>query len=224
MAAHYNFLKRKATGTVDQISHDFSDFSLSSPATKIRRLDAELTPIVEEEEEENEPLTVSNDERAIVLFKPSLHSSPSFSLTLNSDLISGIKNNQVSWSKQCDDYYDNLIEQNDNKDRRLAIVPWVPQSSSGSSSHTFDDDGDDDNNENTIELMEADVMGEEKEDEEDEGAMMDVEEQQQRHNDSSCFNSSGFNYPPTMVEGFQQHCLFPQIIPQNTSTPITWTR
>ncbi|CAL5215029.1 unnamed protein product [Lathyrus oleraceus] len=213
MAAPHNFFKRKATGTVDQISHDFSDFSLSSPATKIRRLDAELTPIVEEEE--NEPLTLPNDERAIVLFKPSLHSSPSFSLTLNSDFISQIKNNQVSWSKQCDDYHDNLIEQNDNNDRRLAIVPWVPQSSSGSSSHAFDDD--DNNNTNTIELMEDDVMGQEREDE-DEGAMMDVEEEQQQDN-----KSSSFNYP-TMVEGFQQHCLFPQIIPQNTSSHITWTR
>ncbi|KAL5052757.1 hypothetical protein RYX36_033439 [Vicia faba] len=205
MAAHYNFLKRKATGPLDQISHHFSDFSLSSPATKIRRLDAELTPIVEEEEK-NEPLTVPNDERAIVLFKPSLQSSPSFSLTLNSDLISQIKNNQVSWSKQCDsDYYDNLVEQNDKNDRRLAIVPWVPQSSSA----------DDNNNTNSIELMEADEMGEEQE---DEGAMMDVEQEQQQDNDSSSFNY------PTMVEGFQQHCLLPQIIPQNTSTPITWTR
>ncbi|CAK8579426.1 unnamed protein product [Lathyrus sativus] len=211
--AAYKFLKRKATGTVDQISHDFSDFSLSSPATKIRRLDAGLTPIVEEEE--NEPLSLPNHERAIVLFKPSLHSSPSFSLTLNSDLISEIKNNQVSWSKQCDDYYDNLIEQNDNDDRRLAIVPWVPQSSSGSSSHVFDDD-DNNNNRNTIELMEADEMGEEQDDE-DEGAMMDVEEEQDKK------NASSFNYP-TIVEGFQQHCLLPQIIPQNTSTPITWTR
>ncbi|KAL5052759.1 hypothetical protein RYX36_033441 [Vicia faba] len=80
---------------------------------------------------------------------------------------------QVSWSKQCDDYYDNLIEQNDNNDSRLAIVPWVPQSSSGSS-HTFDDDK---NNMNTIELMEADEMEEEPEDE-DEGAMMDVEQEE----------------------------------------------
>jgi len=65
--------------------------------------------------------------------------------------------------------------------------------------------------------MEADEMGEEQE---DEGAMMDVEQQDN--------NSSNYNYPTMLnlhnqAEGFQQHCFLPQI-PQNTSTPITWTR
>lgn len=92
---HHKSLKRKVHGIVDQISDDFSDFSLSSPATKIRRLHGELPPIVEEhEQEEHEPLP--NEERALVLFKPFLPHSPdynnsSFSLTLNSDLISQIK-------------------------------------------------------------------------------------------------------------------------------------
>ncbi|KAF3437289.1 hypothetical protein FNV43_RR20042 [Rhamnella rubrinervis] len=45
-------LKRKDIEELDQVSHDFSDFSLSSPARKIRRLDAELPPIMEEEEPE----------------------------------------------------------------------------------------------------------------------------------------------------------------------------
>uniref|UniRef100_A0A2P2IP09 Uncharacterized protein MANES_15G189400 n=1 Tax=Rhizophora mucronata TaxID=61149 RepID=A0A2P2IP09_RHIMU len=36
---------------VEDVSDDFSDFSLSSPARKIRRLEAELPPIMEEEEE-----------------------------------------------------------------------------------------------------------------------------------------------------------------------------
>jgi len=84
-------LKRK---DIDQVNDDFSDFSLSSPATKIRRLDAELPPIIEEEE----PF-VENHEKAIVLFNPFLHPnlhnhlrSPStLSLSLNSDLISGFK-------------------------------------------------------------------------------------------------------------------------------------
>lgn len=42
-------LKRK---DLDEVNDDFSDFSLSSPARKIRRLDAELPPIIEEEEAE----------------------------------------------------------------------------------------------------------------------------------------------------------------------------
>ncbi|CAK9329906.1 unnamed protein product [Citrullus colocynthis] len=40
-------IKRK---DLDQINDDFSDFSLSSPARKIRRLDVGLPPIIEEEE------------------------------------------------------------------------------------------------------------------------------------------------------------------------------
>ncbi|KGN65518.1 uncharacterized protein LOC101205533 [Cucumis sativus] len=40
-------MKRK---DLDQINDDFSDFSLSSPARKIRRLDVGLPPIIEEEE------------------------------------------------------------------------------------------------------------------------------------------------------------------------------
>lgn len=204
-SGHFKLLKRKLDGTVVQIGDDFSDFSLSSPATKIRRLDPELPPIVEEE---GESLPVPNDERALVLFKPmNLHSPSDFSLTLSSDLISHIKNNQLSWSKQCD-YSDNQ-DQNDEDNRRLAIVPWVPQPSTSCS--------EDKNNSNTIELMEADEMGEEQE---DEGAMMDVEQEDN--------NSSNYNYPAMLnlhhqAEGFQQHCFLPQI-PQNTSTPITWTR
>lgn len=204
-SGHFKLLKRKLDGTVVQIGDDFSDFSLSSPATKIRRLDPELPPIVEEE---GESLPVPNDERALVLFKPmNLHSPSDFSLTLSSDLISHIKNNQLSWSKQCD-YSDNQY-QNEEDNRRFAIVPWVPQPSTSCS--------EDKNNSNTIELMEADEMGEEQE---DEGAMMDVEQEDN--------NSSNYNYPAMLnlhhqAEGFQQHCFLPQI-PQNTSTPITWTR
>jgi len=89
-------------------------------------------------------------------------------------------------------------------------VPWVPQPSTFCSSKSYDD------SEDTIELMEADEMGEEQE------AMMDVE---QEDNSSSTY----CNYP-TMLNlhhqpegGFQQHCFLP-LIPQNTSTPITWTR
>ncbi|KAH7527830.1 uncharacterized protein LOC107417658 [Ziziphus jujuba] len=52
MATMRTKLKRKEVEELDQVSHDFSDFSLSSPARKIRRLDAELPPIMEEEEPE----------------------------------------------------------------------------------------------------------------------------------------------------------------------------
>ncbi|KAF5181519.1 Dbh-like monooxygenase [Thalictrum thalictroides] len=90
-------MKRK---DVDEVSNDFSDFSLSSPATKIRRLNGELSPIMEVELEEEprmdmglnpfqvqaavevtepssstvmmmpEPEPLNNEERALVLYKP----------------------------------------------------------------------------------------------------------------------------------------------------------
>lgn len=89
-------MKRK---DLDQVNDDFSDFSLSSPARKIRRLDAELPPIMEDDEPEiamsclqPEPeilqsrsggpvieempaesassYATENEERALVLFKP----------------------------------------------------------------------------------------------------------------------------------------------------------
>lgn len=86
-------------------------------------------------------------------------------------------------------------------------MPWVQQQQHlPSCSDSFDDSEDNDNTD-TIELMEAD----------EEGVMMDVEEQ-------DCDNA--YNNSTTMFmvsEGFQQHCLLPHI-PQNNSTPITWTR
>ncbi|KAK2439288.1 hypothetical protein QL285_023971 [Trifolium repens] len=215
MAGHYKSLKRKVDGVVNHITDDFSDFSLSSPATKIRRLDAQLPPIVEEDDE---TFHAPNDERALVLFKPIVHSPSSFSLTLNSDLISEIKNNQLSWSKQCDSSTDYYYDDNNNNNRHLAIVPWVPQAST-SSSHNFEDSEYRNSNANSMELMEADEMGEVQE--EDGAAMMDVEQEDNNN------NTSTFNYPMMLnlhqqVDGFQQHCLLPQI-PQNTSTPISWT-
>ncbi|KAL0344937.1 UNVERIFIED_CONTAM: hypothetical protein Sradi_4325000 [Sesamum radiatum] len=118
-------LKRKE---LEDVNDDFSDFSLSSPARKIRRLDAELPPIIEEEEceipiehslpqeqgfgsnsagglkIEELPPEPSNEERAIVLFKPTnasplLQSPSNFTVSVNPHLISGFKN-QLLWSSQ----------------------------------------------------------------------------------------------------------------------------
>ena len=86
-------LKRK---DIDLVNDDFSDFSLSSPATKIRRLDAELPPIIEEEE----PF-VENHEKAIVVFNPlphhQLRSPSTLSFSLNPDLISGFKSKPLDF-------------------------------------------------------------------------------------------------------------------------------
>ncbi|KAI3803204.1 hypothetical protein L1987_31353 [Smallanthus sonchifolius] len=89
-------MKRK---DADEVNHDFFDFTLSSPALKIRRLDAEFAPVIDEQETLNsmelgqsmplqdnfmeqsmESSPIANDElrssvpvneeRAIVLFNP----------------------------------------------------------------------------------------------------------------------------------------------------------
>ncbi|RDX78307.1 hypothetical protein CR513_41437, partial [Mucuna pruriens] len=228
MAGH-KLLKRK--GIVDEV-HD--DFPLASPATKIRRLvstsslnyslsttnqptlflyylpinyDAELPPIVEEEEPLPLPLPLPNEERALVLFKPLAHSPPSFSLTLDSDLMSEIRNNQIMWSKQCANGSESREKDNDE----LALVPWVPPPSYQLSNV-------DDSDYTNTELMEADEMGEG----EGEGVcstMMDIE---QENETETSISTSTIQYPG-ITEGFQQHCLLPQL-PHNTSTPITWTR
>ncbi|KAK7399044.1 hypothetical protein VNO78_10219 [Psophocarpus tetragonolobus] len=186
--------------------HDLSDdFRLSSPATKIRRLDAELPP---------KPIAQEpNQERALVLFKPLLPSpSSSFSLSLHSPLISQIhiRNNQYLWSEQCDrvSVTGSGSCEEDNINDELALVPWV---SSPSYQFSAADNTD-------TELMEADEIGE------DVGSvMMDIEQQNEAKTSTS---TSTIHYPVThagITEGIQQHCLLPQFS-HNTSTPITWTR
>ncbi|ESW32222.1 hypothetical protein PHAVU_002G303500 [Phaseolus vulgaris] len=203
MALH-RFLKRK--GEVND------DFPLCSPATKIRRLDAELPPIVEEDEPLPSPSPSPNDERALVLFKPVAHSPSTFSFTVDSDLINGITNNQYLVSKLGDGFVTGL-QSRDKVNDELALVPWVPSPSYQSSSvHDIDD--------SNTELMEADEM------EEGVGSMMmDIEQEGDTGIDPKTFTSN-IHYPTThsgITEGFQQHCLFPHL-PHNTSTPITWTR
>ncbi|KAE9614030.1 hypothetical protein Lal_00016610 [Lupinus albus] len=205
-------MKRK--DVLDKVRDDFSEFSLSSPPTKIRRLDVELCPIPEIEEEKMESDEIPNEERALVVFNPL--SSP-FSFTVQSHLLSPINNN---WSKQYDSDCDRLIrsQEEEKKKQCLALVPWV--SSSSYNSH------DDSNNTNSEEGDEE--IGD-----------MDMDIEQQDMDSIANINSSSTStiHPLSLhhgvsgitPEGFhqwqqqQQHCFLPQF-PQNTSTPITWTR
>ncbi|XP_047180263.1 uncharacterized protein LOC124846933 [Vigna umbellata] len=206
--ALYRFLKRK--GCVDEVN---DDFPLSSPATKIRRLDAELPPIVEEEEPlpSPSPSPSPNDERALVLFKPLAHSPSSFSFTVDSNLINEITNNQFMLSKQGDDIVTGLQSREKSNDE-LALVPWVPTSYQFFDVHDIDD--------SNTELMEADEM------EEGGGSMMmDIEQEGDIDSDPKTCTPS-IHFPTAhsgITEGFQQHCLLPQL-PHHTSTPISWTR
>ncbi|XWS71015.1 hypothetical protein CRYUN_Cryun03dG0100700 [Craigia yunnanensis] len=196
-------LKRK---DIDQVNDDFSDFSLSSPATKIRRLDADLPPIIEEEE-----LFPENHERAIVLFNPLLHNnnnnnnnntpllrSPSaLSISINSDLISGFKNQFLRESDMKSTDYDEARFEQSNKATEgcLAVVPWVPSQIPSVESS----DG---------ELEVPESM---------EGDEMDVEENnsnnvrmEQEHGDEF----DGLLKPSEALHWTHQHCMIPQP-PQN---------
>ncbi|KAJ7973700.1 DBH-like monooxygenase [Quillaja saponaria] len=216
-------MKMKRKG-LDEVSDDFSDFSLSSPARKIRRLDAELPPIMEEEEPEiplvyHQPLpeeqvsgrvggpvieelpsVPANQERAIILFKPvnvaPLQSPSNFSVSVDSNIISGIKD-QYFWSshgrvKPAEKEASSEDANNDS----WAVVPWVPSQFLPTPS-------------TEVTQMEPEGMGE---------ALMDIEESIDQ---PTCDGIT------TGIQGLhqwqQQHCMIPQL-PQNTSTPITWFR
>lgn len=235
-------MKRK---DIEEVNDDFSDFSLSSPARKIRRLDAELPPIIEEDEHElpmvydhqsatEKPLASNmvvpeieelpsiplNDERAIVLFKPMtsplVHSPSEFSFSVDPNLLSGFKS-QVLWSQHTNN-------------------PMKPTISHEESSQ-------DDNTMMTSNkrlavipwvpstLTSAPLLGvdvnssqtdasESMESEEmDAAASMEIED----GNGSIVEQHQTDNFTGGMRQWQQQHCLTPQLL-QNTSTPVVWYR
>lgn len=219
-------LKRK---DLDQVNDDFSDFSLSSPARKIRRLDADLPPIMEEEEHAlPEKLAYGgvvtgtelnsvpvNHERAIVLFNPAnspLYYSPSdVSVSVDPLVISEFKNEFLRSAcsdegKSVDDDETSRYKQKNRiSNGCLAVVPWVPSQFPYTQSTEMSQT-------ETPELMEADEVGE---------ATMDIEEDnnatlplQNAYEFGGMSGNEGLQWP-------QQHCMMP-LPPQNTSTPITW--
>ncbi|KAF5469327.1 hypothetical protein F2P56_013411 [Juglans regia] len=237
MAAYMNLktskmkmnLKRKDL-ELDDFNDDFSDFSLSSPARKIRRLDAELPPIMEEEEAEipqaqdvvgrlREGLELefpSNDEKAIVLFKPVntplLHSSSSnLSFSVDSHIMSGFKNQLFGSS-----HYGNVksVEEQSTKEKNngcLAVVPWVPSQ---------------------LPLAPATDVPPLTAEAEGMAVAMDIEEDNNNNSQNANIEQGhpsvhdvygGIAGSEGLNQWQQQHCLIPQL-PQNTSTPITWFR
>ncbi|KAI0511020.1 hypothetical protein KFK09_011638 [Dendrobium nobile] len=131
-------MKRRAEG---EIFDDFTDLSLSAPATKIRRLDAEFLPFMEERQQvvesmfdvelseaaPNDGVTMNessfppagNEERALVLYKPVYFQLDPF-LNINPELITGLR--------RCSD----IVQESFGKvyhNNCLAVVPWAPSES-----------------------------------------------------------------------------------------------
>ncbi|KAK1269586.1 hypothetical protein QJS04_geneDACA013993 [Acorus gramineus] len=140
-------MKRK---DLEEMHDEFSEFSLTSPARKIRRLDLELPPIMEEEEpvvmppppvDVEQQLMVPMDEavppslplsedRAIVVYKQV--ESPLY--RVDPELIESLKN-QVFCSHNCQSNMAARLEEEAMASRDtsstmtsegMAIIPWVP--------------------------------------------------------------------------------------------------
>ncbi|XP_020690406.1 uncharacterized protein LOC110105306 [Dendrobium catenatum] len=129
-------MKRRAVG---EIFDDFTDLSLSAPATKIRRLDAEFPPFMVERQqvvesmldvelseaapnagvtmnESSFPPVGNNEERALVLYKPVYSQLDPF-LNINPELLTGLR--------RCSD----IVQESFGKgyhNNCLAVVPWAP--------------------------------------------------------------------------------------------------
>ncbi|XP_010263305.1 PREDICTED: uncharacterized protein LOC104601606 [Nelumbo nucifera] len=229
-------MKRK---DLEEVYDEFSDFSLSSPARKIRRLDAELPPIMEEEEApeiamgfeqivseqpditrqqlgavttEAVPSVPLNEERALVLYNPAntpmlkTPSSPGFSITVNSDLIPGLKDH-IFWSnhtKSVKTTEDEAASADKNKsvtNDSLAVVPWVPYQHPTFSGTEVPAPG-------LSEMMEA----------EGDATMMEIEDED---GGQAWGTDAIVGGGESLQQWQQQHCMTPEF-PQNTSTPVMW--
>ncbi|KAK9192784.1 hypothetical protein WN944_003477 [Citrus x changshan-huyou] len=229
MSINYNYnnapakmkmMKRKEFD-VDDVSDELHDFSLTSPARKIRRLNAQLPPIMEEEREQEilpVPVAVESSDsdadkaKAIVLYKPPFQTQSSPNLSVSLDLVSGFKNQFLRTSQSGNvklDEDEELPEKNDAlKNSSLAVVPWVP-----SQFQLLPTSGMDTPQTQATELMEADDMGE---------ATMDIEENNNPSiGQGNAYEFGGIRENDGLNQWQQQHCMIPQL-PQTTSTPITW--
>ncbi|XP_010467131.1 PREDICTED: uncharacterized protein LOC104747230 [Camelina sativa] len=189
-------MKRK---DIERVNNDFSDFSLSSPARKIRRLDLDLPPIMEEDEIKSVPV---NEERAIVLYKPlqQYHHQPH--LFVDTDLVSGLKNRFLRDAVVTDDLCDN--DDDDEKHKQQAVVRW-----DSSQFQSFDESPAPE----ITDLLDG-------EDEMMEEAAMDVEEASLPQQQPQPQLVGGLHQ---WQQQQQLHCMVPQL-PQTNSTPISWYR
>ncbi|XP_051114338.1 uncharacterized protein LOC127239976 isoform X2 [Andrographis paniculata] len=239
-------LKRKG---LEDVTDDFSDFPLTSPARKIRRLDAGLPPIIEEEESDipieienwhpNEqsydinstggikieelPDEPVNEERAIVLFNPNntnpLLQTPSNFSVSIDPSLVSGLKNQVLWSNQPNHWTPSREPTPDDGDDSTA-------SSNGSLAvvpwvPSTLVSAQTSSNSTPAEPYTSEMMDTQ---EMDEAAAMEVE-------DNYPANQTGQSSMENPVEHQfhqwqQQHCVLPQPPPSTAAaaTPIVWYR
>ncbi|XP_077222916.1 uncharacterized protein LOC143856547 [Tasmannia lanceolata] len=223
-------MKRK---DLEDVYDEFSDFSLSSPARKIRRLDAELPPIMEEEEPvipldysqslsedslkgstpqltaamtEALPSLSLNEEKALVLYKQ-----------VNTPLLQSSSSSNLSFRVNTDllpgfknqifwSGNSNLVTEASDKVESngcLAVVPWAPFQLPVSRGTNDIGMGG-----GLSEPMEADEV-----------ATMELEEEStaSRQEARESAEMGGED-----LQQWQQHCMTPQL-PPNASSPIMWS-
>ncbi|KAL2533437.1 hypothetical protein Adt_06788 [Abeliophyllum distichum] len=233
-------MKRKE---LDEVNNDFSDFSLSSPARKTRRLDVDLLPIMEEEESEipmsfeqsvpeqrlvgntggltieELPSEPENPERSIVLFNPVntplLQCPSNFSISVNPDLISGFKN-QVLWSGQSNNWRsenNEAVTEDKNSSSSNKCLAVVPWVPSQHHSAPGVQFPPQMDNSG---MMDTEEVGEATMDIEDDNDMIGFEQR-------NVNESGGMSLSEGLHHWQQQPCMIPQP-PQNTATPIVWYR
>ncbi|XP_016454559.2 uncharacterized protein LOC107778771 [Nicotiana tabacum] len=237
---NYYTLKMKRKD-FEYVYDDFNDFSLSSPATKIRRLDAELQRIVEEAEEESAPIAFEqaatdqsfgingrnlgrngpvitpsvpeNEERAIVHFK-----------SMNTPFAQSPSNFSIIVSPQFTNGLKNpVLWGSQSCILRRAGDENADENSSGSSkgclavvpwvpSQLSSSQGDEVLGQaDVLDMMEAEDM---------EGVTMDVGDNSVSAGQRTAIDA-GVN--ERLHQWQQQHCMIPPP-PHSTSTPIVWYR
>ncbi|KAH0669934.1 hypothetical protein KY290_026939 [Solanum tuberosum] len=234
-------MKRK---DLEDVYDEFSEFSLSSPARKIRRLDADLPPIIEEVEEpeipiafeqaatypsfgsnavnrglviEELPSVPENEERAIVLFKP-----------MNTQPVHSPSNFSVKVDPQfLNGLKSQIFWDNTANAFRLVDNEETQQDDSSSAKEClavvpwFPSQ--------FLSAAEAEVLSQpdvsDMMDAEDmEGVAMDIEDNSVDVGPRTAVETGAVGVNDGLHHWQQQHCMTTTQLPQNTSTPIPWYR
>ncbi|KAG9160374.1 hypothetical protein Leryth_008791 [Lithospermum erythrorhizon] len=218
-------MKRK---DFEQVNDDFSDFSISSPARKIRRLfwDAELPPINEEEVmevpiiEHYEPeLDFGNNVervgggrggsgRGIVIEElPNDLENDERAIVVFNPVNLPFEASPSNFSVTADNGTTERDENSATTNNCMAVVPWMPSQVPSSAAVELSSQND------VNDMMDA---------EETQTATMEVEDSNPTF-DPSSVRESGTIWNEGIHQWQQQHCMMPQL-PENTSTPVVWFR